>query len=220
MNEVKIIPNIVFKYSYEPGFNVDKFKEHIELHGNKSEYSLSEADGGITTAGNNDNPHFWPSMSPFLTWLRPKIEIALNEWDVAYDSWFISKSWANLHPKGGHTKPHEHGPGSVVISCYVKQPTNGGNLLFESLLRERWIAYSREDKTSNIHDYWREVAVNTNDVLLFPGWVTHKTQATETDEDRIVFTINIGAVIQGQMLQQDDLHIQERSDDTSIPRRK
>ena len=47
--------------------------------------------------------------------------------------------------------------------------------------------------------------------VLFPGWITHKTQASKTNEDRIVFTINIGAVDQGQMLQQPaDLHIQER----------
>lgn len=219
MSEIKIIPNIVFKYNYEPGFNINKFKDHIDEFGH-SENAVSERDGGITTAGNKDNPHFWPSMTPFLNWLKPKIEIALNEWDCAYDSWFISKSWANLHKKGGYTDAHEHGPGSVVVSCYVKQPPEGGNIMFESLLRERWVAYSREDKHSNIHDYWREVAVNTNDVLLFPGWISHKTQANETDEDRIVFTINIGAVIQGQMLQSDDLHIQERSEEAIIPKRK
>ena len=212
MSEVKILPNIIFKYNYKPGFNVDKFKEHIELHGNKSEHTISEADGGITTAGNKDNPHFWPSMVPFINWLEPKIEIALNEWDVAYDTYFISKSWANLHTKGGYTKPHEHGPGSVVVSIYVKQPANGGNILFENFMRDKWIAYSREDKHNNIHDYWREIAVNTNDVLLFPGWITHKTQSSNTDEDRIVFTINYGAVIQGQMLHSDEIHITKRTE--------
>jgi len=212
MSEVKILPNIIFKYNYKPGFNVDKFKEHIELHGNKSEHTISEADGGITTAGNKDNPHFWPSMVPFINWLEPKIEIALNEWDVAYDTYFISKSWANLHTKGGYTKPHEHGPGSVVVSIYVKQPANGGNILFENFMRDKWIAYTREDKHNNIHDYWREIAVNTNDVLLFPGWITHKTQSSNTDEDRIVFTINYGAVIQGQMLHSDEIHITKRTE--------
>ena len=212
MSEVKILPNIIFKYNYKPGFNVDKFKEHIELHGNKSEHTISEADGGITTAGNKDNPHFWPSMVPFINWLEPKIEIALNEWDVAYDTYFISKSWANLHTKGGYTNPHEHGPGSVVVSIYVKQPANGGNILFENFMRDKWIAYTREDKHNNIHDYWREIAVNTNDVLLFPGWITHKTQSSNTDEDRIVFTINYGAVIQGQMLHSDEIHITKRTE--------
>ena len=151
-------------------------------------------------------------MVPFINWLEPKIEIALNEWDVAYDTYFISKSWANLHTKGGYTKPHEHGPGSVVVSIYVKQPANGGNILFENFMRDKWIAYTREDKHNNIHDYWREIAVNTNDVLLFPGWITHKTQSSNTDEDRIVFTINYGAVIQGQMLHSDEIHITKRTE--------
>ena len=217
MSEVKLVPTIVFKYNYEPGFNVDKFKEHTKLHGGPG---VSEDGGGITTAGNNDNPHFWPSMVPFLQWLHPKIEIALNEWAVAYDSYFISKSWANLHTRGGYTKPHEHGPGSVVVSIYVKQPQDGGNIMFESLLRDKWVAYSREDKHSNIHDYWREISVNTNDVLLFPGWINHKTQPSKTDEERIVFTINFGAVIKSRMLHENEIHTTERTDKAVIPKIK
>ena len=209
MYEVKIIPNLVFKYNYEPGFDIKKFNEHLDEWGVSSK-TVSERDGGITTAGNNDNPHFWPSLTPFMDWLKPKIEIALNEWDVAYDSWFMSKSWVNRHTKNSLTDAHEHGSGSVVVSCYVKQPSNGGNIMFETLLRERWVAYSREDKHSNIHDYWREVAVNTNDVLLFPGWITHKTQANQTDEDRIVFTINIGAILQDATWKASDLHIEKK----------
>ena len=46
MSEVKLVPTIVFKYNYEPGFNIDKFKEHIELHGGPG---VSEDGGGITT---------------------------------------------------------------------------------------------------------------------------------------------------------------------------
>jgi hypothetical protein len=204
MNELKTCPNLIWKYNYKPGFDIKAFEDHIFKYGTRT--GVSEADGGITTAGGKGDPHKWESLSPFLDWLQPKIETCLKEWAVWYNFTFISMSWANEHKPGGWTKPHEHGSTSVVVSCYVKQPTNGGNLLVESLLRERWTAYSRlssESKLMNdaihpptIHDYWQEIPVQTNDVLLFPGWLNHKTQPnnsaeyTDDGNKRIVFTLN------------------------------
>ena len=81
-------------------------------------------------------------------------------------------SWANEHTHGSWTKPHEHGGTSVVASIYVKQPELGGNILFERLLRDRWTSYSRISGAvlgvdrETIHDYWQEVTVEQNDVVL------------------------------------------------------
>jgi hypothetical protein len=38
---------------------------------------------------------------------------------------------------------------------------------------------------------YREIEVNTNDVLIFPGWLKHRVQPSRTDEERIVMTFNI-----------------------------
>ena len=37
---------------------------------------------------------------------------------------------------------------------------------------------------------WKEIPVQTNDVLVFPGWLKHKTQPNNTNEDRIVLSVN------------------------------
>ena len=37
---------------------------------------------------------------------------------------------------------------------------------------------------------WRLIEVKTNDILVFPGWLQHKTQPNNTDEDRVVLTVN------------------------------
>ena len=52
-----------------------------------------------------------------------------------------------------------------------------------------------------IHDYydmerdWKSIEVNTNDVLFFPGWLTHKTGVNKVDEDRYVVSLNIMGVL-------------------------
>ena len=187
MSEVSIVPNLVWKYNYEPGFDIKEFKSYIDK---EAQLHQTEADGGRSSAGHKNPPHEWDCNQNFIRWLYPKLEIALREWDVDFTDIVITGSWTNLHKKGSWTMPHEHGSSSIVVSTYVYNPPNGGNIEFEQLLRDRWVAYSRLPKNT-IHDYWREVSVQTNDVLLFPGWLTHKTQKNDTDEDRIVFTINL-----------------------------
>jgi hypothetical protein len=190
---IKTTPNIITKHNYAPGFDIKAFEDHIFKYGSKE--GVSESDGGITTAGGGGDPHYWSSLEPFFNWLQPKVKVCLAEWDIAYDNFYASMSWANEHLHGGRTLPHEHGGTSVVASIYVKQPENGGNLLFERLLRDRWTAYSRISGPETIHNYWQELKVEQNDVVLFPGWLTHKTQPNaNVNSNRIVFTVNFVAV--------------------------
>ena len=35
-----------------------------------------------------------------------------------------------------------------------------------------------------------KLPVQTNDILVFPGWLKHATQPNNTDEDRVVLSIN------------------------------
>ena len=116
MNEYKFLPTLMWKYNYEPGFDTTEFSKSLDRIGVKGNY---EADGGLTTAGMGENIHEWPSLVPFLNWLRPKIEVALNEWQVNWKQYFITKSWVNSHPKGGYTRTHDHGSTHVVVSIYI-----------------------------------------------------------------------------------------------------
>tara|TARA_B100000212_G_scaffold190323_1_gene143478 strand:+ start:8897 stop:9490 length:594 start_codon:yes stop_codon:yes gene_type:complete len=186
MSEVKILPNLVWKYNYEPGFDVQAF---LDYQAKEAELHQTEADGGKSTAGHPNPPHEWECNRDFMMWLRPKIEICLHEWDVQYTDIIATGSWTNIHNINAHTLPHDHGSTNVVVSAYVQVPQDSGNLMFEQLLRTNWTHYSRIPENT-IHDYWKEVNVNTNDVLLFPGWMTHKTQASKSNGDRITFTIN------------------------------
>ena len=38
---------------------------------------------------------------------------------------------------------------------------------------------------------WEYIDVQTNDVLFFPGWLTHKTEVNKTNENRYVMSLNV-----------------------------
>ena len=74
----------MWKYNYEEGFDLKPFKDCLDRTGIRGHY---ESDGGLTTAGMGENPHEWPSLVPFLTWLQPKIELTLNEWCINWNQY-------------------------------------------------------------------------------------------------------------------------------------
>jgi len=39
--------------------------------------------------------------------------------------------------------------------------------------------------------FYKEVQVATNNVLIFPGWIKHRVQPNNTDQERVVITFNI-----------------------------
>mgnify|MGYP001156783848 CR=1 FL=1 len=187
MSEYKFLPTLMWKYNYEEGFDLKPFKDCLDRTGIRGHY---ESDGGLTTAGMGENPHEWPSLVPFLTWLQPKIELTLNEWCINWNQYHITKSWVNSHLKGGHTRTHDHGNTHIVVSCYIKQPENSGHVEFENILRHHWVPYMRKDESKNMHDYYSVVPIKQNDIIIFPGFLSHHSQVSNSDEERLVYTIN------------------------------
>ncbi len=43
----------------------------------------------------------------------------------------------------------------------------------------------------NVEDWvWKKVPAKTGDVLLFPGWIRHRTEHSRTNDERWVLTTN------------------------------
>ena len=96
------------------------------------------------------------------------------------------ESWVNIHKRGGYTGEHLHSPSPLVISCYLKAPKGSGNFLVRDPLEYHRFGTPQEPA----EHIWKEIPVQTNDVLVFPGWLKHKTQPNNTNEDRIVLSVN------------------------------
>jgi len=93
-----------------------------------------------------------------------------------------------LHVPGGSTPLHHHGPSVVAISTYLNQPENSGYIEFKNPLEyhNTCYPYPIDDEISN----WKEVKTKTGDVVMFPGWLRHRTQQNRSNENRWVLTTN------------------------------
>jgi uncharacterized protein (TIGR02466 family) len=147
---------------------------------------------GWSSSKNSQSPHFINEFNSFYKWFNPIVDhIITKEW--GYDDRYIygvTRSWVNLHNKGGITHEHSHGTAIAVSSTYLNIPKNAGFIEFRDPL----------EYVKNFHErpnrdwMWREVPAVTGDVLIFPGWLPHRTQISKSDDERWVLTNNIGVV--------------------------
>jgi uncharacterized protein (TIGR02466 family) len=144
-----------------------------------------EMDGGVSSSSDPDVPHDWKSMGPFVRWIYQHLETIWQDIGYKGGNVYPHASWANLHPPGAWTSEHQHGDVPLVVVLYVKQPENGGNLEIFDPLFYNWAGTIRTPQFG-----WTEIPVQTGDVLVFPGWILHRTQKNQSDTDRIVISIN------------------------------
>jgi uncharacterized protein (TIGR02466 family) len=145
-------------------------------------------DGGKSTWDTTLNILELPEFDHLYKWLIDKHAQVWNEWGFNDFPRFMHKSWINWHPPGATTLEHEHRAVSLVISMYLKQPTNGGNIQFKDPLQYHWSASPRQDT-----DNWRTIPIEAGDVLFFPGFLRHRTEPNTSNEDRFSLTVNVMA---------------------------
>lgn len=187
-HDVSIFQPYIWKFKYD--FDFSRLESRIqELFSLVEKNSELEQGDAISSVGISEDfqPHTWDELSDFQGWLGSKLEIPKDYYRFYDRQSVVSNSWMNRHMRGGYTLEHSHNAITFVASCYIKCPPNSGNIEFKNPLEyhlNAWPIYPEET-------IFQEVPVETNDVLIFPGWLKHRVQPNNTDQERLVLTINI-----------------------------
>ena len=197
----------LFKSKYD--FKFDTFKEKVLKDIKRSKHIVEqtgmqtpEREGGFTsillTGTEIDGelwvpPHKWPELDHFVkTWLPMQAKKLWKEWNMSPMAVpYISESWTNERCRGSFTEGHHHHNCQIALSCYLDVPEKSGRLMIKDPMdnysHSRPLNYNHEPLGKN----WRYIDVETNDVLFFPGYISHQTERSEADDKRYIMSINI-----------------------------
>ena len=110
------------------------------------------------------------------------------------NSFYLTQSWCSKNGKGSSHHLHTH-PNTILSCIYYAcaNEDNGGDLRLQmdrSRLQEAF--YIRYEKLEdNIYNSCGiDLPVKTGDLVMFPGWINHKSLPNESDEDRIIIGTN------------------------------
>tara|TARA_B110000503_G_C7150581_1_gene414965 strand:+ start:887 stop:1480 length:594 start_codon:yes stop_codon:yes gene_type:complete len=182
-------PKLIWKFKYS--FDFQAIKSLItELVAETPRNSKLETGAAFSTASVKfDPPHTWPELREFREWLHsPLHQVWTNHNYNPYATTSVLNSWINTHKKTGTTLEHSHSHVALVVTAYLNLPKDSGFIEFRDPLEY----HKHNTPVVPEEELWKEVPCETNDILIFPGWLKHRVQPNKVDEDRVVLTMNIG----------------------------
>lgn len=179
---------LVWKFQYN--FDLPKIQDKLDnLFAQVEANAVLERGAALSTVSVDQRmqPHTWMELEHFQIWLGGKIAEIRAAYDFNMNYSEVTQSWCNKHYRGGETLEHTHSFGTFVASCYLKCPPDSGNIEFKDPLEYHKHGWPVIPELS----FYKEVPVQTNDIVIFPGWLKHRVQASRTDAERLVMTFNI-----------------------------
>lgn len=187
-----------------------------ELSRSSAQVSSLEKNGGVSTYETNCNLHLeeYAKSISNLVLLHAKLYWKILDVDPRLEP-KIDQSWSNIHYNKSVTLEHSHSLYPMVATLYVKAEKNSGDLILinpmEYGLTHIPYGVPIENKLET------SIKVSTGDLVLFPGWVRHKTMENLSGQPRIVMSFNI--TYQGKYLSSNsDYMISHESHTSEIDR--
>ena len=140
----------------------------------------------------------WSELTHYVSFLKEHLNIYWKELNYDPDRGpGIAEMWANCYEPGSFIDIHNHSPITITASFYLQKPTNSGNIVFEHPLETLLKHQPINHKDINAYGSWfqTEVAVEEGDLVLFPGYLKHKTTPNLDLSNRIIIGANVLPVI-------------------------
>lgn len=107
----------------------------------------------------------------------------------------ITEAWININQKGHFNYSHDH-PGSLFSAVYyVKGGADKGDLELKTPITPHTYTISNE-MVGGFNAFTGHAMVIppvTGDLLIFPSWLLHRVNMSQSDEDRISIAFNTRA---------------------------
>ncbi len=137
--------------------------------------------------------HKDPAFAPIVDIINHHVSIFWKELGYGHTP-YIFEMWSNKYVPGSFIDSHNHSPIPLTVSLYLKKEENSGNIVFEhpleTLLKHQpYKSLQDRDAYHTLFDH--ELEVTTGDLVIFPGYLRHKTQSNNSQTERIMIGANI-----------------------------
>lgn len=200
MTTREIFPTLIYVTQY-PG-DVKKLQEALlpKIHSwfdqTKINNQASMRGDGICSYNVKRDLHLDPAFDELVKFVNEHAGLYWNALNYNKDMRpEVYEMWTNIYKQDSFIETHNHSPIHMTASFYLQHPDNGGNIVFEhpnaTLLKHQPYAFDQIRYTA----FEKEVSVTTGTLVIFPGYMNHKTQPNLSNEDRIIIGSNVCNVI-------------------------
>ena len=196
MSEVKIL-----KQDIMPVDALPLYKEETDFVLTKDELDVvlnekcEQGDGGTDVKiSTTDNLLKNEKLQRVKTFILSRFNHYVENVLMIENCFYLTQSWSAINEKGSNHHLHVH-PNTVLTCVYyaAANPDSGNELHLKwtkSRLQEAFF-FSYKRKNFNIFNSPSTVLkVKTGDIVMFPGWINHKSLENKSYEKRIIIGTN------------------------------
>lgn len=185
---VNLFGNYILKVKYDFSWNQLESKVNEIFNQEITNHHPEVENGNSTLLARIEEPHLWSELQDYMKFISSTMPHVAEYYDLLPAGVRVMNSWFNCHRPGGRSLQHEHGTVDIVFSSYPKFPKNGGRIEFKDPLEYHWHGYPKKNDRNM---YWKAVDIEEGDILIFPGWIKHRTEINNSDQNRYVLTVNL-----------------------------
>ena len=195
-NPFPIIHRCKYDFNFEKSSLKARTMGHMEAAKSiidEKKYDTMEKGGGTTSVviSREVPPHIWEEFEDFMPWFYERVNRIWDLWHLTPMNKMLSESWINVHPKGAWTAAHHHQNVTVACAANLHVPEGSGRFMVKNPYSIYKLGEPLDYNYYDMEMDWEYIDVQTNDVLFFPGWLTHKTEVNKTDNNRYVMSLNV-----------------------------
>ena len=168
--------------------NLDLYAKHRLFN---QSYSLEGTEEGMYR-----DLHKVLEYPELMSWIQEHVQ---RYWTALEYSSFVTPEilhmWANLTPTACNIIQHNHSPFEIAGSFYVDADPDRGSLVLvdpNEIIRGRLPYYDSHESKQGRYFFDHVVEPRPGKLVLFPGWLYHKTQKNPSDIPRVVLGLNAG----------------------------
>jgi uncharacterized protein (TIGR02466 family) len=104
----------------------------------------------------------------------------------------LGNLWININNKSSFNRPHRHPESTVSGVYYVSVPKDSGNIVFNhpAVVQSYHINASTLKNTNSINASTWHLTPESGLLIMFPSWLEHYVEPSNSDEDRISIAFN------------------------------
>jgi uncharacterized protein (TIGR02466 family) len=108
----------------------------------------------------------------------------------------VYEMWANRYTPNSFIDYHNHAPIHMTSTFILKREEGAGNIVFENPLETLLKHQPYEVTAENFYNLFEEeIEGHAGDLVIFPGYLKHKTRPNASNFDRIMLGANVCNVI-------------------------
>jgi len=189
MNLEYIFPTPIWTFEHTEGCK--EMTTYIKNIKKESEGRILSNDGGWQS--NDFVPDDLPEcFRPFIRNILSKCRLCIHEYGSDYKPW-IDNLWFNINKKGDSNKRHFHAESLLSGVFYLQCTDDSGRIQFVKQPLEDYAVISHLGKpriTKLSASAWEYNPTETM-CLLFPSWLMHQVESSNSDTERISIAFNI-----------------------------